>query len=259
MFFNKNGYVLLTSAFLCICVHFVGLRPCAIQEAMQELHEALAGGGGGATFIMDDGYCYGRSEEVLPAIRRFADRLTDLGLHLQFRKCSYYSPRTLQAAVRRDLDALGISPGGMRRTPEGDEATQTEVCITQPFLPGITVGGGPLGHEAFIRQYMSTLTAGFVSYIRLRSISSSPPRRSRLGPACTAPYRPGWISGCSTSRRRRRRPRATRVRPEPPMSSRRERRSRACATAAAKPTWERSVEIMKDRASSMERAPSKRH
>ena len=67
MFFNKNGYVLLTSAFLCICMHFVGLRPCAIQEAMQELHEALAGGGGGATFIMDDGYCYGRSEEVLRA------------------------------------------------------------------------------------------------------------------------------------------------------------------------------------------------
>jgi hypothetical protein len=29
--------------------------------------------------------------------------------------------------------------------------------------------------------------------------------------------------------------------------------------AAAKPHWERSVEIMKDRASSMERAPSKRH
>ena len=151
--------------------------------------------------------------------------------HLQFRKCSFYSPRTLPSAVRAELDALGISPGGMRRTPEGDEATQTEVCITQPFLPGITVGGGPLGHEAFIRQYMSTLTAGFVSYIRLRSISSSPPRRSRLGPACTAPYRPGWISGCSTSRRRRRRPRATRVRPEPPMSSRRERRRRGAGHA----------------------------
>ena len=52
------------------------------------------------------------------------------------------------------------------RTPEGAEATQREICITQPFLPGITVGGVPLGHEAFIRQYMSTLTAGFVSYIR---------------------------------------------------------------------------------------------
>ena len=137
-----------------------------IQEAVQELHEALAGGGGGATFIMDDGYCYGRPEEVLPAIRRFADRLTDLGLHLQFRKCSYYSPRTLQGAVLRDLDALGISRGGVMRTPEGAEATQREICIIQPFLPGITVGGVPLGHEAFIRQYMSTLTAGFVSYIR---------------------------------------------------------------------------------------------
>ena len=116
--------------------------------AVQELHEALAGGGGGATFIVDDGYCYGRSEEVLPAIRRFADRLTALGLHLQFRKCSFYSPRTLPSAVRAELDALGISPGGMMRTPErgaeGDEASQTEVCITQPFLPGITVGGVPL-------------------------------------------------------------------------------------------------------------------
>ena len=57
------------------------------------------------------------------------------------------------------------------RTPEGDEATQTEVSITQPFLPGITVGGVPLGHvEAFIRQYMSTLTAGF--YIQLQPASS---------------------------------------------------------------------------------------
>jgi hypothetical protein len=137
-----------------------------IQEAVQELHEALAGGGGGATFIMDNGYCYGRPEEVLPAIRRFADRLTDLGLHLQFGKCSFYSPRTLQGAVLRDLDALGISRGGVMRTPEGAEATQREIHITQPFLPGITVGGVPLGHEAFIRQYMSTLTAGFVSYIR---------------------------------------------------------------------------------------------
>ena len=49
-------------------------------------------------------------------------------------------------------------------------------------------------------------------------------------------------------------------RPEPPMSSRRERRSRACATAVAKPTWERNVlDIMKDRASSMERAPSEKY
>ena len=69
-------------------------RPCRRPGAPRH-HEALAGGGGGATFIMDDGYCYGRSEEVLPAIRRFADRLTALGLHLQFRKCSFYSPRTL--------------------------------------------------------------------------------------------------------------------------------------------------------------------
>ena len=95
------------------------------QEAVQELHEALAGGGGGATFIMDDGYCYGRSEEILPAIRRFADRLTDLGLHLQFGKCFFYSPRTLPSAILAELDALGISPGGVMRTPEGAEATQT--------------------------------------------------------------------------------------------------------------------------------------
>ena len=83
-----------------------------------------------------------------------------------YRKCSFYSPRTLPSAILAELDALGISPGGVRRTPEGAEATQAEVHIIQPFLPGITVGGVPLGHEAFIRQYMSTLTAGFVSYIR---------------------------------------------------------------------------------------------
>ena len=47
----------------------------------------------------------------------------------------------LPSAVRAELDALGISPGGLMRTPEGDEATQTEVSITQPFLPGISVGG----------------------------------------------------------------------------------------------------------------------
>ena len=55
---------------------------------------------------MDDGYCYGRSKEVLPAIRRFADRLTALGLHLQFRKCSFYSPRT-----GRTLPSATQSPG----------------------------------------------------------------------------------------------------------------------------------------------------
>ena len=63
---------------------------------------------------MDDGYCYGRSEEVLPAICRFTDRLTALGLHLQFRKCSFYSPRTLPSAVRAELDALGIAEQARR-------------------------------------------------------------------------------------------------------------------------------------------------
>ena len=72
-----------------------------IQEAVQELHEALAGGGGGATFIMDDGYCYGRSEEVLPAIRRFADRLTALGLHLQFLLLAPHSSVSGSGRARR--------------------------------------------------------------------------------------------------------------------------------------------------------------
>ena len=111
---------------------------------MQELHEALAGGGGGATFIVDDGYCYGRSEEVLPAIRRFADRLTALGLHLQFRKCSFYSPRTLPSAVRAELDALGISPGGMMRTPErgaeGDDRRLRQRCAS----PSLSFQASPL-------------------------------------------------------------------------------------------------------------------
>ena len=123
-------------------------RPCRRPGAPRH-HEALAGGGGGATFIMDDGYCYGRSEEVLPAIRRFADRLTALGLHLQYTCSSASVPSTRPALFRQRF-------GPSLRMPEGDEATQTEVCITQPFLPGITVGGVPLGHEAFIRQYMST-------------------------------------------------------------------------------------------------------
>ena len=41
-----------------------------------------------------------------------------------------------------------------------------------------------------------------------------------LGPACTAPYRPGWTSGCSTSRQRRRRPHATLWMPSYGMPSR---------------------------------------
>ena len=67
---------------------------------------------GGATFIMDDGYCYGRSEEVLPAIRRFADRLTALGLHLQFRKCSFYSP--VAARPLRTLPSARFGPSSTR-------------------------------------------------------------------------------------------------------------------------------------------------
>ena len=127
MFFNKNGYVLLTSACLCICVHFVGLRPCAIQEAMQELHEALAGGGGGATFIMDDGYCYGRSEEVLRAGAAVVaigvgSPVARLGADGPCSGCVVVSPASVALAWRplharrtvlHDLDAA--LPGRLRR------------------------------------------------------------------------------------------------------------------------------------------------
>ena len=47
------------------------------------------------------------------------------------------------------------------RTPEGAEATQRQIHITQPFLPGITVGGvgGRLstGHLSFVRSMRQRL------------------------------------------------------------------------------------------------------
>ena len=62
-------------------------------------------------------------------IRRFADRLTALntalGLHLQFRKCSFYSPRTLPSAVRAELTPTSLDlpqavlPKTKPRTAEG--------------------------------------------------------------------------------------------------------------------------------------------
>ena len=91
----------------------------------------------------------------------------------------------------------------------------------------------------------------------LRSRESSRERRGGDGaaPRAAAAAR----QRADAEGRGRRRHDGRHLRPEPPMSSRRERRRRACATAAAKPTWERNVVIMKDRASSMERAPSERH
>ena len=73
--------------------------------------------------------------------------------------------------------------------------------------------------------------------------TSQPSKPSNTQPAR---LRDGRNRGQLNSRRpgADRSPRSTQKRP-PPMSSRRERWRRACATAAAKPTWERSVEIMK--------------
>ena len=81
------------SAAFCVLIH----------EAVVELHEALAGAGGGAWFIMDDGYAAGPPSLVLPAIRRFAERMEELGLVLQFGKCAPTSHllRSTMRAQRR--------------------------------------------------------------------------------------------------------------------------------------------------------------
>ena len=87
-------------------------RPCRSSTRRSLAAVPVGAQFGGATFIMDDGYCYGRSEEVLPAIRRFADRLTALGLHLQFRKCSFYSP--VAARTVRTLPSARFGPSSTR-------------------------------------------------------------------------------------------------------------------------------------------------
>jgi len=66
--------------------------------------------------------------------------------------------------ARRDC---GVAVGYFIAELHSDRKTQTEVHVTQPFLPGIhrPAVSVPLGHEAFIWHYMSTLTAGYVSYM----------------------------------------------------------------------------------------------
>jgi hypothetical protein len=68
--------------------------------------------------------------------------------------------------ARRDC---GVAVGYFIAELHSDRKTQTEVHVTQPFLPGIhrPAVSVPLGHEAFIWHYMSTLTAGYVSYMVL--------------------------------------------------------------------------------------------
>ena len=105
------------------------------------------------------------------------------------------------------------------RTPEGDEATQTEVCITQPFLPGITVAPSAVCRWVMRRSSSSTCPAdsacrgGLCELHSIYDPNQLQPASSfaTWSSACTdsAIQTRLWISGCSTSRRRRRRPHAT--------------------------------------------------
>ena len=129
-----------------------------IHEAVVELHEALAGAGGGAWFIMDDGYAAGPPDLVLPAIRRFAQRMDELGLVLQFAKCSYYSPSPLPSSAAAEVVSLGIQPGGIQSEPTAGSD------LPAALLHGITVGGIPLGTSTdFVQAYTSRLAASFES------------------------------------------------------------------------------------------------
>ena len=144
-----------SSASFCVLIH----------EAVTELHATLAEHGGGAWFIMDDGYAAGPPDAVLAAVLTFAQRMDELGLVLQMGKCSYFAPSPLPAATAEMYAASEIQPGGIRAAV--DDA---------PLHHGITVGGIPLGTAEFVQTYLTRLADGFESYTR-RTVE-------QLRPAC---------------------------------------------------------------------------
>ena len=75
----------------CFCV--------AIHEGVKRLDRACAAAGGGARFLMDDGYAFGPAEVVFPAVEAFAAWLLEtLGLELQFDKSMEVPPVTPPSA-----------------------------------------------------------------------------------------------------------------------------------------------------------------
>ena len=131
------------------------------DELRQRSYSTLAGAGGGAWFIMDDGYAAGPPGEVLRAVQRFAGRMEELGLVLQFGKCSYFSPGGLSDADSAAVETLGIRPGSI-------------VADGGATVFGITVGGIPLGSAPFVQAYVRGLAAGFESYLQ-RTVSQLQP------------------------------------------------------------------------------------
>ena len=147
-----------------------------IDEAVRRLHATLEGAGGGAWFIMDDGYAAGSAELVLPALEQFARDCLELGLHMQFGKCSFFSATPPEQQVSAELERLGIQPGGLEARGAEAEAAPG-VVPARPFTCGITVGGIPLGNADFIQTTLDQKAADFESYVtstisQLQSASS---------------------------------------------------------------------------------------
>ena len=88
-------------------------------------------------------------------------RMEELGLVLQFGKCSYFSPGGLPDADSAAVETLGIRPGSI-------------VADGGATVFGITVGGIPLGSAPFVQAYVRRLAAGFESYLQ-RTVSQLQP------------------------------------------------------------------------------------
>ena len=163
--FHQGGA--LSSGGFCVTIH----------EGVKRLDAECRAAGGGARFLMDDGYAFGPAEVVFAAVERFAEwLLRELDLELQYHKSSCYSEEyDLEACPHRRASCL---------QPDGRPIPIGSILITDPSDPrerarGIEVAGVPVGEEAYVREYLAEKSLEIVSYvdktlIQLQSIDPCP-------------------------------------------------------------------------------------
>ena len=121
----------------------------ALHPAVLALDEALAGLGGAARFLMDDGYAVGPAREVFAAVAAFETAIRPLGGTLNRGKCEVTS-------LLVPTDAIILSAGD-----SGGDGNEPGTTYAEDFkvVPGILCAGVPIGSSDFVATHLADLTS----------------------------------------------------------------------------------------------------
>jgi len=122
-----------------------------IHPEVKELDAEVGAAGGAARFDMDDGYVVGPPAVVFPAVLRFAERISDLGLELQLDKSECYSPSGAHSAESSRPSVM----------PWGQLLDENEEVLGY----GVPIAGVPVGDAGFIREFMDRKVRDVLSNI----------------------------------------------------------------------------------------------